>query len=77
MPSKKSEALPFEKALQELTDIVQSMEDDELKLEDSLKKFERGVLLINQCQQSLKQAEQTVKLLTDRNQLTNFQVKEE
>jgi len=47
----------FEAAMQELETIVQSLERGELKLEQSLQLFERGVALARQCRQSLQSAE--------------------
>ena len=49
----------------ELDDLVSQMEDGNLNLDDSLKAFERGVMLTRQCQQALSQAELRVKALTD------------
>ena len=49
----------------ELDDLVSQMEDGDLSLDDSLKAFERGVMLTRQCQQALSQAELRVKALTD------------
>ena len=49
----------------ELDDLVSQMEDGDLSLDDSLKAFERGVMLTRQCQQALSQAELLVKTLTD------------
>lgn len=47
----------FEEAMQELEGIVQALERGELKLEESLRLFERGVLLARQCRGSLQSAE--------------------
>ena len=49
----------------ELDDLVSQMEDGDLSLDDSLKAFERGVMLTRQCQQALSQAELRIKTLTD------------
>ena len=49
----------------ELDDLVSQMEDGDLSLDDSLKAFERGVMLTRQCQQALSEAELLVKTLTD------------
>ena len=59
------EQLNFEEAMAELDDLVSQMEDGDLSLDDSLKAFERGVMLTRQCQQALSQAELRVKTLTD------------
>ncbi len=56
----------FESALNELEKIVGALERGDLKLEESLKLFERGVALTQQCRQSLDTAELKVKhLLAD------------
>lgn len=53
----------FEESLSELEQLVERMEKGNLPLEDSLKLFERGVLLTRSCQKALKDAEQKVQLL--------------
>ena len=53
----------FEAALAELEGIVAKLERGELKLEESLKLFERGVALTKECQQSLETAELKVRQL--------------
>ncbi len=50
--------------MKELEALVDSMEKDPLTLEESLKKFEKGVKLTRLCQQALTKAEQDVKILT-------------
>ena len=64
MPTKKTETSSFEEALNELEALVESMEQGELPLEESLKSFERGVALTRTCQQALKAAEQKVEILS-------------
>lgn len=44
--------------------LVETMEQGELTLEESLKSFERGVELTRTCQQALKNAEQKVEILS-------------
>jgi exodeoxyribonuclease VII small subunit len=53
----------FETALNELEQIVGKLERGELKLEESLQLFERGVALTQQCRKSLDTAELKVKQL--------------
>jgi exodeoxyribonuclease VII small subunit len=53
----------FEASLNELEQIVGKLERGELKLEESLQLFERGVALTRQCRQSLETAELKVKQL--------------
>ena len=63
MPAKKSAIPDFETAMKELEEIVESMENDQLTLDESLKQFERGVELSRICQSNLKKAEQKVEQL--------------
>ena len=55
----------FEEAMAELEALVAQMEGGDLSLDDSLKAFERGVMLTRQCQEALTQAELRVKTLTE------------
>ena len=57
----------FEKALENLEEIVSSMENGELTLEDSLKVFEKGIKLTRECQGALRDAEQKVRVLLNEN----------
>ena len=59
------QAVDFEAALEELEQLVQRMETGELSLEESLKAFERGVVLTRDCQKALKDAELRVQALTE------------
>lgn len=53
--------------MQELEEIVVEMEKGDIPLEESLKKFERGIQLARQSQQQLKAAEQKVQILMQSN----------
>jgi exodeoxyribonuclease VII small subunit len=64
VPKASSKKPSFEQALNELETLVETMEQGELSLEESLKSFERGVLLTRTCQQALKEAEQKIQILT-------------
>lgn len=55
----------FENSLQELETIVQKLERGELKLEESLQLFERGMVLSQRCRVALDTAELKVKTLID------------
>jgi exodeoxyribonuclease VII small subunit len=55
----------FEQEMQELEAIVAQMEQGDLRLEDSLKLFERGTVLARSCRQSLETAELKVRKLLD------------
>lgn len=75
MAKKKLENLSFEESLGELDTIVQSLEQGELSLEESMALFERGLNLSQISQTKLQAAEQKVKILLDKNgqpQLDDF-----
>lgn len=61
--TKKAKTFNFEEALGNLETLVESMEQGDLSLEESLKAFEQGIRLTRECQQALEQAEQKVELL--------------
>ena len=63
MTKKDNKEFNFEKALENLEELVSSMENGELSLEDSLKAFERGIKLTRECQTALNDAEQKVQVL--------------
>jgi len=64
-PEKKQEP-DFESCLSELETIVERMEQGEYTLDQSLADFERGVELTRLCQQRLKEAEQRVEQLAEK-----------
>ena len=66
--TKSSPPINFEKALNELENLVEIMEQGDMSLEDSLKHFERGVDLTRQCQTALKDAEQKVQILIEKSE---------
>jgi exodeoxyribonuclease VII small subunit len=66
MSKKKTTPASFEDSLSELEALVESMENGELTLEESLAAFERGIALSRNCQQALQAAEQKVEILTAR-----------
>jgi|ETNmetMinimDraft_8_1059916.scaffolds.fasta_scaffold07021_3 exodeoxyribonuclease VII small subunit len=75
MAKKKLENLSFEESLTELDTIVNSLEQGELSLEESMALFERGLNLSQLSQTKLQVAEQKVKILVEKNgqqQLTDF-----
>ncbi len=67
MTKKKQSNFDFEQALEDLEELVTSMEDGELSLEESLQAFEKGIKLTRECQMALKKAEQKVQVLLNEN----------
>jgi len=66
------ENINIEKLLKELESIVSKMEDDSLNLEDSLQSYEKGITLVKAAQESLKKIEQRVQILSQKNELEDF-----
>ncbi|GIX31574.1 MAG: hypothetical protein KatS3mg124_2046 [Porticoccaceae bacterium] len=54
----------FEKRLDELERLVETLESGSLSLEEALRAFERGIAIVRECQRALAEAEQKVVLLT-------------
>ncbi|MDG2420384.1 MAG: exodeoxyribonuclease VII small subunit [Gammaproteobacteria bacterium] len=77
MAKKNQSDFNFERALENLEEIVSSMEKGDLTLEDSLKAFERGIKLTRECQAALKDAEQKVRVLSKDNGETEEMLLEE
>jgi exodeoxyribonuclease VII small subunit len=48
------------------------MEQGDMALEDSIKSYEKGMLLLKLCQESLKEIEQKVLVLSAENTLEQF-----
>lgn len=59
----------FESALAELETIVQTLEDGQLTLEQSLERFERGITLSRYCHERLEAAEKRIELLNEGGEL--------
>ena len=55
----------FQEALEELERCVRLLDSGEPSLEESLRIFEKGVLLVRECQEKLDAAEARVAELTD------------
>ncbi len=70
---KKTNVINFEKTFTELEELVKKMERGDLSLEESLKYFERGILLTKNCQQALNKAEQKVRILLEKNNKNNLE----
>ena len=58
----------------ELEQLVEKMEDGELTLDESLRAFERGVVLTRLCQNELKNAELKVQQLNSDGELEALEI---
>ena len=68
---KKDKELNFEESLKKLEDIVDKLESGEIDLEKSVKLYEEGMILKNNCEEKLKKVElQIKKIKLENNQVT-------
>lgn len=58
------EKLSFEHAMQELEHLVEQIESGEIGLEEAIRRYERGISLIQRCRTVLDSAEQRIAELT-------------
>ena len=63
----------FEENLELLESVVTSLENGNLKLDESLEKFKEGIELTNKCTKKLEDAEKQIKILIE----TDNGIKEE
>ncbi len=57
----------FEESLAELESIVEKLEKGQLSLDESLLLFEKGIKLVRECNDKLKNAQQKVEQLIEEN----------
>ena len=62
----------LETNLNELESIVSKMEQGDMALEESIKSYEKGMALLKLCQDSLKEIEHKVLVLSAENTLEQF-----
>ncbi len=72
-PSTVNDQQTFAERLAALESIVKNMESGELPLEAALTAYTEGMQLLQVCQESLQQAEQTVMILNQQQRLTPFE----
>ena len=56
--------MSFEEALTELESIVKSLENGDVALEDSIKSYERGIVLKKHCEGKLKEAQEKIEKIS-------------
>lgn len=59
----KAEKLDFEKALKELEEIAEALEEGDLGLDESIRRFEQGMRLAKFCREKLDEAERKIEIL--------------
>jgi exodeoxyribonuclease VII small subunit len=71
-PAAATDTQSFAQRIASLETIVRSMESGELPLEAALTAYAEGMQLLQACQGALQQAEQTVAILNQQQQLVPF-----
>ncbi|MDC0222973.1 MAG: exodeoxyribonuclease VII small subunit [Gammaproteobacteria bacterium] len=65
MPTSNKKNKSIEAKLIELEKILEDLESGKLELDDALKKFEKGIKLSRECQQTLEEAEMKIQVLME------------
>ena len=65
MPTSNKKNKSIEAKLIELEKILEDLESGKLELDDPLKKFEKGIKLSRECQQTLEKAEMKIQVLME------------
>jgi exodeoxyribonuclease VII small subunit len=60
----KKEELKFEDAILRLEEIIKELEDENIPLDEAMKKFEEGIKLSKYCVEKLNEAEKKIEELT-------------
>ena len=63
--SKEKNEIDFEKSMEKLEKIAKELESDKLSLNDSVKKFEEGMKISQDCKKVLDEAEKKITILID------------
>lgn len=78
MPAKKEEKeLSFEESLEKLETIVKKLESGEVPLDNAIEEFTEAMKLAKQCDEKLKNAEEAITKLVNKNgEVIDFKVEE-
>ena len=63
--SKEKNGIDFEESMEKLKKIAKELESDKLSLSDSVKKFEEGMKISQDCKKVLDEAEKKITILID------------
>lgn len=74
--SKEKSEIDFEESMEKLEKIAKELESDDLSLNDSVKKFEEGMKISQDCKKVLDEAEKKITILIDDTE-QDFDVDEE
>lgn len=66
----------FEENMTKLEEIAKDLENSDLSLDDSMKKFEEGMKIAKECKEMLDNAQKNITILTDDGAEKNFEAKQ-
>lgn len=69
---KKEDALTLEEAFAQLEEVTQTLEKEDISLEDSFAVYERGMRLLKYCNESIDKVEKKVLVLSGEGKLNEF-----
>ena len=70
--------IKFEDKMKELESLINELENGEIDLDDSIKKYTKAMKLIKECDTELKTVEKQIsKLVTEENETEEFEIEEE
>ena len=73
----KDKKLTFEESIKELEKIVKDLESGNVDLDDAISKFNEAMILSKECNEKLKNAEESInKVLNKDGNLEDFEIKE-
>ena len=55
----------FESSIKSLEKIVEALENDDITLEDSIKKYKEGIQLVNSCNDAIDRIEKELIIITE------------
>ena len=64
----KKNDISFEEALKDLEKIVEDLNNGDMELEKAITAYEKGIQLKNICEESLKNAQETIELIQNKKQ---------
>lgn len=71
------EKMKFEDKVKELEEIVSTLENGDVSLDDSINKYTEAMKLVKECDDELKNIEEKVnKIVNENGELEDFEVKE-
>ncbi|MBE6015963.1 MAG: exodeoxyribonuclease VII small subunit [Lachnospiraceae bacterium] len=68
--------MTIEESFDKLQEIVDTMDDPDISLEDAFAKYKEGVSLVKQCNDMIDKVEKEVKMISENGDTTEFNLKD-